>query len=219
MGLSLSKRLIDEMKAAGADRHTIAYHSANTEEDYEPILKDQQTPTHIIGYICERISLLSLKLLCINHTNISDKAILWLLQTTKDDMKKITLEIFKRKTLTHNFILEIKKKWGIAEDFKKITLVLLEEQADIPTETLDILFDVTPLTLTIKYYMDVIYAIIGHKNVSTSILKNLFLIEPEVFVDHILKSPAYTVELGLNIYEQTGNESLIPEIVKSVFLF
>lgn len=90
---NLSQEDINRMRADGRSEQEIAYFNAEKQKDYEPLLRDPETPPKIIRDIVDRITLVPLKVLALRHPNIGASQIKYILE--KADKKKYQKELIK----------------------------------------------------------------------------------------------------------------------------
>jgi len=153
------------------------YYDANKQSDYEPLLKDPNTPTNIITDIVDRLTILSFKLMALKHPNISARSQRYIIQ--KSDKKVYQKEIIQaflsnEKILDEKSWHKICQSYNVAGRFDKIVLELLHENDDVFTvNKLDVIFNtVQRRPKVINAYVS---AIINHKNFDVDILDGSFI--------------------------------------------
>jgi hypothetical protein len=213
-------------RAEGRSEQEIAYFQADNQKDYEPILKDPNTPEKVISDIVDRITLVPLKVLAFKHPNISERSQRYMLE--KADKKKYQKELigaFLEGNLTEKNWNQIKEYYNVAKRTEKLVIELINEQIDVDVDKLDIILN------TIKDDKDLqtigfamVEAIFKHKNFNVKILHGeLFTKNPGLLAyNHIMKvieeSP-YKAEIATTLYEITGREEVLPQEAKDLFLF
>jgi len=228
---------IGETKEQKAERHRkegrseqeIAYFQAENQKDYEPILKDPNTPEKVVNDIVDRITLVPLKILAFKHPNISERSQRYMLE--KADKKKYQKELIEAYITSDTKIsgtgwIQMRRFYNTAQRFDKAVIELLNEQADIPYDKLDIMLNNLGSEGIKKEKMLVEYigAITNHKNFKADMLDgDLFLDDPNLMDNEdilkVISTSTHKKDIYMKFYEITQNEVWLPQEAKDLFLF
>lgn len=215
----------ERMRLNGTSEHEIAYYDAETQKEYEPLLKDPLTPQHVIYDIAERITLLPLKILALHHPNVTAATQRYILsKADKKPYQKELIEAFIANTngLNMDNLAKIRKFYNTANRFDICVVELIESQSDIfTTHNLDIVFNI--LNRVDKLLERFLLAVFEHKNFNVSILDGDFLKKPGTitgitFQNAVFATKNKSVILG-RLYENTGDPKWLPQEAKDIFLF
>ena len=226
-----------ETKEQQAERHRkegrseqeIAYFQAENQKDYEPLLKDQNTPEKVISDIVDRITLVPLKVLAFKHPNLSISSKRYMLE--KADKKKYQKELIEAfllgKSISISEWKNLREYYNTAQRLDKIVIELLNEGVDIEKEKLDIILNTLTQCNTKETHMTAyIEAIINHNNFDMKYLTGEFFRDrllPKVNlredIMEILKRSNLKNELFEQFYALTNNEMFLPQEAKDLFLF
>lgn len=215
-------------------KHEEMYFAADKQKDYEPLLKDPTTPESIITDIVDRITLLPLKILALNHPNISERSQRYLIDKAdrKDYLKDIVENFLKNpKPLNQNNWLQLRQFYNKAERFDICVMELLEEQASFLTsDKLDVIFNslgdaygnhrkgLKKEKNMERYFM----AVVDHKNFDVNSLDGEIHQKGRIIYEDFLKQISASRNKDViygKLYEITGNDAFLPQEAKDIFLF
>lgn len=225
---SLTQEEFDRFRDEGRSEQEIAYFDAVSQKDYDPILKDPNTPTKVITDIVDRITLVPLKILALKHPNISSRSQKYILE--KADKTKSQKDIIKAFLTSPNPLLaydwrDIRKYYNTAQRLDLISVELIMEQADISTYNLDVILNTLSTCGTKETYLDkYIEYILEHKNFDIEILKGDFFIQrikPRLnlrsdIVD-ILRASSRKEEIFMEFYNLTEDTVWLPDELNAIF--
>ena len=83
----------ERMRDNGHSEQGIAFADSSKQKDWEPILKDPDTPEEVITSIVDSLTFLPLKMLAFKHPNISEKSQRYMID--KADKKEYLKEIIE----------------------------------------------------------------------------------------------------------------------------
>lgn len=213
-------------RAEGRSEQEIAYFQADSQKDYESILKDPETSEKIISDIVDRITLVPLKILAFKHPNITERSQRYMLEKAdKKPYQKELIAAFLEGNLSDKNWANIKKNYNTAQRTELFVIELLREQIDIGIDKLDIILNTIKDDKTLQTIgFNTISAILNHKNFDVNILKGkLFSTNPSILaynhMKQIIENAPQSAEISSTLYEITGREDILPQIAKDIFLF
>lgn len=221
----LSQEEFDRFRAEGRSEQEIAYYDANSQKDYESILKDLNTPESVITDMVDRITLVPLKVLALQHPHISMRSIKYILEKADNKPYQATLiETFWLHSSYRKlqpFITELIKYYNTAKRFQKITNDLLENQIEVTS------LELSNYLLSIPFdgmHNASVKAILKHKNFDKkvlSVLKAIFYNQsfPDFVVELIKISPMYNPEVMSDLFDSSGDDRWLSNDAKDIFLF
>lgn len=219
------KEQVKRHREEGRSEQEIEYYLINKQKDFEPLLKDPETPESVMTDIVDRITLVPLKLLAIKHPNISDRSIYYLLEKAdrKKYQKELIAELLKRDDLTHEVMQKIRDYYNKAGRFDSIVTELLNENADISTNTLEKYLG------TITFYasskeVPVILSILNHKNSNKAMLKQFLFTNSNVLmlpetIKAIKNLKNFDSEIATEMFSKSNNDIWLSDDIKDIFLF
>ncbi len=222
----------ERFRSFGWSEQEIAFHDSENQKDWEPLLRDPNTPTNVIKDIVDRITLLPLKILAFKHPNIDERAQAYML--SKADNKayqKDLIEAFlsNSKNLEEQTWTKIRKFHNTAGRFDICILELLEEQSDVFTkQKLDVILnalgDIPGVNVNkMKYLERWLKVIMGHKNFDVSILAGTFFTtklkpsDPRVI--NVVKELKNKEDISYAFYKMTNEEVWLSDEAKELFIF
>lgn len=216
-------------RAEGRSEQEIAYFQAENQKDYEPILKDPNTPEKVISDIVDRITLVPLKVLAFKHPNISSRSQRYMIE--KADKKKYQKELIEAYWSNPKFKFEdvesMLKYYNTANRFVKFTTELIEENKSFTSEQLAALIDLLCQKGT---NFELMLAILKHKSSDIKVFTSTVVAFAAQLADKtgglageiqvlMKKHKNYTAEAAEKLYTMTGNDVWLPDEVKELFIF
>lgn len=210
-------------RAEGRSEQEIAYFQAENQKDYDPILKDPNTPTKVITDIVDRITLVPLKILALKHPNINERSILYILEKAdKKAYQKDLIEAYiETNKLNEGMWIKIKKFYNVAKRTEKIIIELLKNNINVDIDMLNLFLNTLTDDDDLKFiWVDVIFK---HKNFKPEIVEGDFFRRYRNFAfNDVLKSAKeskFENEIRLIFFKMTNDTWFLPKTATEIFIF